>query len=27
MHLPADEDAEIEKFREFLDEVEPEDFA
>jgi len=27
MHLPADEDAEIEKFREFLEEIEPEDFA
>lgn len=27
MHLPADEDEEVEKFREFLDEVEPEDFA
>ena len=27
MHLPADEDAEIEKFREFLEEIEPDDFA
>ncbi|HJR90264.1 MAG TPA: bifunctional nuclease family protein [Aeromicrobium sp.] len=27
MHLPADEDEEIQKFREFLDEIEPEDFA
>jgi len=27
MQLPADEDAEIEKFREFLEEIEPEDFA
>jgi len=26
MHLPADEDEEIEKFREFLEEIEPEDF-
>jgi bifunctional DNase/RNase len=26
MHLPADEDEEIQKFREFLEEVEPEDF-
>jgi len=27
MLLPADEDEEIEKFREFLDDIEPEDFA
>ena len=27
MHLPADPDEEVQKFREFLDEVEPEDFA
>jgi bifunctional DNase/RNase len=27
MMLPADEDEEIEKFREFLEEIEPEDFA
>jgi hypothetical protein len=27
MHLPADEDEEIQKFREFLEEIEPEDFA
>lgn len=27
MVLPADEDEEIEKFREFLEEIEPEDFA
>jgi bifunctional DNase/RNase len=27
MHLPADEDEEVQKFREFLDEIEPEDFA
>jgi bifunctional DNase/RNase len=27
MTLPADEDAEVEKFREFLEEIEPEDFA
>jgi len=26
MQMPADEDAEIEKFREFLEEIEPEDF-
>lgn len=27
MHLPADEDEEVQKFREFLEEIEPEDFA
>ena len=27
MHLPADPDEEVQKFREFLDEIEPEDFA
>jgi bifunctional DNase/RNase len=27
MLLPADEDEEVEKFREFLEEIEPEDFA
>jgi bifunctional DNase/RNase len=27
MHLPADEDEEVEKFREFLEDIEPEDFA
>ena len=27
MHMPADEDAEVEKFREFLEDIEPEDFA
>lgn len=27
MHLPAAEDDEIEKFREFLEDIEPEDFA
>jgi bifunctional DNase/RNase len=27
MLLPADEDEEVQKFREFLDEIEPEDFA
>ncbi|HUS22341.1 MAG TPA: bifunctional nuclease family protein [Aeromicrobium sp.] len=27
MHLPADADEEVQKFREFLDEIEPEDFA
>ena len=27
MQMPPDEDAEVEKFREFLEEIEPEDFA